>query len=35
MYDEWHKVDSVVPVFEKYDITVRHCQQYLTTNKYI
>lgn len=35
MYDEWHGVDLEVPVFERHDITLRHCQRYLTTNEYI
>lgn len=35
IYDKWHKVDLVIPVFEKHDIIVQHYQLYLTINKYI
>ncbi len=35
IYDKWHKIDLVVPVFERYDIIMRYYLRYLTTNKYI
>ncbi len=35
IYDEWDEMDLVVPVFERHDITTRHCLRYLTITKYI
>ncbi len=35
LYDKWQEVDSVVPVFERHNITVQYCLWYLTTNEYI
>lgn len=34
MYDEWDENNTDIPVFERHEITARHCRRYLRTIEY-